>query len=141
MGAAIRCKFKSASFIGLIILITLIVSSCAPNTQVQEGSVECPIRLGSVRPETGSGAVFGNSLADGLNFGVDVVNEQGGILGCQVEIIAYDSQSTPANAATLTQRLITQDNVQLVIGSSISTETLAMMEITENAQVPIYVPS
>lgn len=105
------------------------------------GEIECPLRLGSVRPETGQGASFGQSLANGLAMGFDEVNAQGGILGCDVEVVSYDSQSVPANAATLTQRLITQDNVPLVIGSSISTESLAMMEITENAQVPLYVPS
>lgn len=102
---------------------------------------ECVLKLGSVRPLTGKGASFGQALADGLEMGFDEVNAQGGILGCQVELVAYDSQSEPANAATLTERLITQDQVPLVIGSSISTESLAMMEITENAQVPLFVPS
>ncbi len=119
----------------------LVAAGCSPSPSTGDAGSNCPIRLGSVRPETGQGAAFGQSLADGLAMGFDEVNEQGGIMGCEVQLIAYDSQSVPANAATLTQRLITQDRVPIVLGSSISTESLAMMEITENAGVPLYVPS
>ena len=112
----------------------------APDVFAQ-GKISCPIKIGSVRPESGGGASFGQSLARGLEMGIQEVNTKGGIGGCQVQLIAYDSQSLPANAATLTNRLINQDRVSLVLGSSISTETLAMMEITENAAFPLYVPS
>lgn len=123
-------------------ILAMVVASCGPGaSSAGTGAIKCPLKLGSVRPLTGGGAAFGQSLADGLKMGFDQVNSEGGILGCQVQLVAYDSQSVPANAATLTQRLITQDDVPLVIGSSISTETLAMEEITENAQVPLYVPS
>lgn len=135
-------RSKSFHLFWLFAALMLVAApACASLPGGTGDGLECPLRLGSVRPETGQGAAFGQSLADGLAMGVDEVNAEGGILGCEVEVIAYDSQSVPANAATLTQRLITQDNVPLVIGSSISTESLAMMEITENAQVPIYVPS
>ena len=140
------------SIVGTVLLF--LVSACGsaqPTLDAKEAtpegeeaaptSEECVIRLGSVRPLTGKGASFGSALAEGLYMGFDAVNAQGGILGCQVELVAYDSQSDPAIAATLTERLITQDQVVLVIGSSISTESLAMMEVTENAQVPIFIPS
>jgi branched-chain amino acid transport system substrate-binding protein len=106
-----------------------------------QAKISCPLKIGSVRPESGGGASFGQSLARGLEMGIQEVNSKGGIAGCQVQLVAYDSQSLPANAATLTNRLINQDRVALVLGSSISTETLAMMEITENASFPLYVPS
>lgn len=104
-------------------------------------AVTCPLRLGFVRPESGSGASFGHSLEEGLNMALKEINAAGGIAGCQVQLVAYDSQSIPSNAAVLARRLIFQDRVPLIIGSSPSPEVVAMMEITENAGVPLYVPS
>lgn len=142
-------RIKTKELIPLLVITILVfgVAACGSTQATPAGeetapvAEECVIKIGSVRPLTGGGASFGQALAEGLEMGFDEVNSQGGINGCQVELIGYDSQSDPANAATLTERLITQDQVVLVIGSSISTESLAMMEVTENAQVPIYVPS
>ncbi len=103
--------------------------------------VECPLRIGFVRPESGGGASFGHSLEEGLNMALKEINTSGGIAGCEVKLVAYDSQSIPSNAAVLARRLIYQDKVPLIIGSSPSPEVVAMMEITENAGVPLYVPS
>jgi branched-chain amino acid transport system substrate-binding protein len=109
--------------------------------QSVEAKVDCPLRIGFVRPESGRGATFGHSLEKGMAMALTEVNGSGGILGCEVKLVAYDSQSIPSNAAVLARRLIFQDNVPLIIGSSPSPEVLAMMEVTENAGVPLYVPS
>jgi branched-chain amino acid transport system substrate-binding protein len=110
--------------------------------EVAEAAVPCPIRLGSVRPTSGGMASIGQSMVEGLAMGFDAVKAQGGIGGCKdIEITAYDSQSIPANAATVTRRLVNQDQVPLIISTPISVEVLAMMEVTENAGIPLYVPS
>lgn len=106
-----------------------------------EAAVKCPIRLGNVRPESGVMASIGQSLANSLKMALEEVNAKGGIAGCQVELVSYDTQSVPATAATLARRLVNQDQVPLIISTPISIEVLAMMEVTENAGVPLYVPS
>jgi branched-chain amino acid transport system substrate-binding protein len=104
-------------------------------------AIPCPIRIGSVRPQSGGMAQIGQSLANGLQMGLDKVQADGGIAGCKVELVVYDSQSVPTNAATLTRRLINQYGLNLILSSPISVEALAMLEITENAGIPLYVPS
>jgi branched-chain amino acid transport system substrate-binding protein len=69
-------------------------------------AIPCPIKLGNVRAETGAGAAYGQALATGLKMGFDEINAAGGVAGCPVELVTYDSQSQPGNAATLTQRFI-----------------------------------
>ena len=110
-------------------------------SQAASAAIKCPIRLGNVRPETGASAAYGQSLVTGLKMGFDEINAKGGIAKCQVQLISYDSQSLPANAATLTQRLLYQDSISFVLASSLSLEVLAMMEITESANIPLYVAS
>jgi branched-chain amino acid transport system substrate-binding protein len=104
-------------------------------------AIPCPIRLGNVRAETGAGAAYGQALATGLKMGFDEIDGAGGVAGCKVELVTYDSQSQPGNAATLTQRLLYQDQVPFILSSSLSLEVLAMMELTESAQIPLYVAS
>jgi branched-chain amino acid transport system substrate-binding protein len=120
--------------IGLLLVAALWVHGAA-------AAVSCPIELGSVRPESGSAAYSGRSLANGIQMALDKINAAGGIAGCQVKIIAYDSQSQPGTAATLARRLVFSDHVPLVLGSSMSVESLAMLEVTENAGIPLYVAS
>ena len=137
----LRFSFQLANRLVLLTAVLSFAVSAHVSDVSAQTKISCPLKFGSVRPESGAGASFGQSLARGLEMGVQEVNSKGGIAGCQVHLTAYDSQSLPANAATLTNRLINQDRVALVLGSSISTETLAMMEITENASFPLYVPS
>jgi branched-chain amino acid transport system substrate-binding protein len=104
-------------------------------------AIPCPIEFGSVRPESGASAYSGHSFANGVAMALDQIAEKGGIAGCKVNIIAYDSQSQPGTAATLARRLVFSDHVPFVLGSSMSVESLAMLEVTETAQVPLYVAS
>jgi branched-chain amino acid transport system substrate-binding protein len=104
-------------------------------------AIPCPIEMGSVRPESGASAYSGRSFANGVAMALDRIQQEGGIAGCKVDIIAYDSQSQPGTAATLTRRLLFSDHVPFVLGSSMSVESLAMLEVTETAQVPLYVAS
>ncbi len=109
-----------------------------PPTSVPAG---CPVRIGFVRAYSGKGAVYGQSLDRGVQMGFDEINASGGICGCKVQLVSYDSQSVPANASALTRRLIMKDKVPLIIVSSPSTEILAAEEITETLGVPLYAPS
>jgi len=111
-------------------------------TSAAQAAIPCPLTIGSVRPTSGGMASIGQSMVEGLEMGFDQVKADGGIGGCRdINVIAYDSQSIPVNAATVTRRLINQDQVPLIIATPISVEVLAMMEVTENAGIPLYVPS
>ncbi len=106
-----------------------------------KASQTCPIRIGFVRAYSGKGAVYGQSLDRGVQMGFDEINASGGVCGCDVQLITYDSQSVPANTSALTRRLIMKDKVPLIIASSPSTEIFAAEEITEAMGVPLYAPS
>lgn len=84
-----------------------------------------------------SGALFesGTSLLEGYEFWVDTVNEAGGIpIGDDnylVEFIVYDDESDTTTAATLADRLITQDEVDFLFGPFSSGMALAVGAITD----------
>ncbi len=99
------------------------------------------IKLGTVQPLTGGGSLFGLTAKQGLTLGFEDLNAKGGVKGKKVELIVYDSTTKPPVAATLTQRLIFEDKVPLILGSGSSLDDIAMMEVTEREKFPLLIPS
>lgn len=74
-----------------------------------------PVRIGVALSQTGNLADSGELYKRGVELWRDQVNARGGLLGRQIEIILYDDRSDPATAARLYERLITNDNVDLLL--------------------------
>jgi branched-chain amino acid transport system substrate-binding protein len=62
---------------------------------------------------------------------VEQLNENGGLLGRPVEWLVLDDESSADNAAALYERLITEDEVDLVIGPYGSGNITAAMQVAE----------
>jgi branched-chain amino acid transport system substrate-binding protein len=94
------------------------------------------ILLGAAVSETGQYAREGKDTRQGYDLWVDWVNnEYGGInVGgdrYQVEIVYYDDEGDPDTAANLVERLITEDEVDYLLGPYSSGLTLATSAIAE----------
>lgn len=90
-----------------------------------------PIRLGVALSQTGNLADSAEHYKRGVEVWRDQVNARGGLLKRQVELVLYDDRSDPATAARLYERLITNDNVDLLIspwGSASSATASAVAE-------------
>jgi branched-chain amino acid transport system substrate-binding protein len=74
-----------------------------------------PVRIGVALSQTGNLADSGELYKRGVELWRDQVNARGGLLGRQIEIVLYDDRSDPATAARLYERLITNDNVDLLL--------------------------
>lgn len=97
-----------AFFAPLIAALVLLAASAA---QAQQ-----PIVIGASVSETGPLAVDAAYHLRGLQLGVADANAHGGWLGRKLELKYYDDQSNPGTAVRLYTRLITEDNVDLVVG-------------------------
>jgi len=84
-----------------------------------------PIVVGAMHDRTGSHGIYGKEADDAVKLAVKEINEQGGVLGRKIELIAYDTQSNMQNYAQYSQRLATQEKASVVFGgiSSASRET------------------
>ena len=119
------------SFIFVSVFMTFLLSQ----------AVAQELKLGSVQPLTGGGSLFGLTAKQGFTMAMEELNQKGGVGGKELDIIIYDSTTKPPVAATLAQRLLFEDKVPLIFGSASSVDTLAMMEVTERAQFPLFTPS
>jgi len=75
-----------------------------------------PIKVGFSMSLTGAGAPAGQQLLRALEIWRDDVNAAGGLLDRPVELVHYDDQSTPANVPAIYQKLLSVDNVDLILG-------------------------
>ena len=109
-----------------------------PTEEVVEESAECvgTITLGAAVSETGRFAREGKDTRQGYNTWLDWVNnEYGGIKvgdDCyNVEIVAYDDEGDADTAANLVERLITDDEVDFLLGPYSSGLTMSTSAIAE----------
>ena len=110
-------------------------TACMPasNSGSESGDTEGPIKVGAAVSETGLYSVEGKSIKEGYELWAKKVNEEGGVdvggTKRKVEIVYYDDQSKPETAIKLTQRLISEDEVDFLLGPYSSGLTIATSAI------------
>jgi len=99
------------------------------------------IRFGAAVSLTGANANEGKLTQDGYNFWKKTVNDAGGMMvGTQrymVDVKFYDDESSPDTSAKLTEKLITDDKVNFVLGPYGTSQTLSASAITEKYKTPM----
>jgi branched-chain amino acid transport system substrate-binding protein len=93
---------------------------------------ENPIRIGATMSESGAYSTQGIAARNGYLLCEQHINEQGGLLGRDIEFLIYDDQSDPETAISLYERLINEDQVDAVMGPYGSTLTEAVAPVTES---------
>src|SRR5882672_9900114 len=96
-----------------------------------------PVKLGVVLEITGAAASIGGGERDAVQLAVAKANESGGVNHHDVQLVIRDAQSREDQAAKYASQLISQDRVDLLIGSTRSGPSLAMRPIAEQAKVPM----
>ena len=94
------------------------------------------IKIGFNAPLTGFAAADGNSALVGARLAVEQVNAGGGINGDTIELVVYDDQASPKEAAPLAVKMTTQDEVTAGISGSYSGSTRAAATIFQENSVP-----
>ena len=95
--------------------------------------------LGAVLPLTGSSAVYGESIRNGIQLAFDEAQARGDF-PFPVELKIVDSQSDPKMARQATEQLFADDALT-IIGGVTSTEALEMVEVADTYGKIILSPS
>lgn len=101
------------------------------------GEESGPVKMGVVLDITGAGASLGVAERETIEMLAEQVNEDGGIGGRELEVIIEDNQSTEDGAAKATNKLLTTDEVDILVGASRTGPSLAMRPLAEEAQIPM----
>ena len=107
-------------------------------------SAQTTVPIGAVLPLTGGMAPFGQASLRGIELAVEEINAAGGIEslnGAELELATGDAGSDPTTAASVTQRLISRDQVEAVFGAFASSLSLAASGVAERSRVPFMTMS
>lgn len=98
------------------------------------GSEEGPIKVGVLEDLSGDFSLCGTYKTHAMELAVKEINESGGLLGRQVEIIAPDCQSDNQRYQEMAKKLILEDNVDVIMGAFSSASREAIRPIMEQNQ-------
>jgi hypothetical protein len=72
---------------------------------------------------------------------IEEINRAGGIIGREIEVIAYDPGSVPETYRKLADRLLTEDGASVIFGCSTSAERKAVLPAIERRNGLLWYPS
>ncbi len=119
----------------LVLVIVLVVSALGGYSYAQD---EDPIVIGGTLGLTGAFAGPSADYEAAYDLWLDQVNARGGILGRPVEMIIYDDESTPATAQALYQRLINEDDVDLLLAPYTTFVGGSIIPIAESNEMVLW---
>lgn len=92
------------------------------------------IKIGYFGPLTGGTAQAGQAALNGVQIAVNELNEAGGVLGKQLEIVSYDDKSSPEEAVKAATKLVQVDKVNAIFGSLHSANVQAAGPVIEESK-------
>lgn len=100
---------------------------------IRNAFAEDPIKLGTVFDISGIFDAYGKPIDMAVRLAVKEINDAGGLLGRQVQHIAYDTQSDMALYTQYAQQLTRQDRVDVVHGGILSASREAIRQTLRRA--------
>ncbi|MGZ3287549.1 MAG: transporter substrate-binding domain-containing protein, partial [Xanthobacteraceae bacterium] len=72
---------------------------------------------------------------------IQEINQAGGVLGREIEVVAYDPESDPETYRRLADRLLTDDGISVIFGCSSSAQRKAVLPAIERRNGLLWYPS
>ncbi|MHB8896986.1 MAG: ABC transporter substrate-binding protein, partial [Candidatus Geothermincolia bacterium] len=117
-----------------LVAVSVSAAGCGKKTVDTSKSV---YKIGAVLSLSGPAAPLGVPEQNSLKMLEAQLNAGEGVSGHKVQFVIEDDGSNPATAKTAITKLITQEKVAAMIGSSSTGATLAMVPVAESSQVTL----
>ncbi len=99
------------------------------------GAAVAQVKIADVAELSGAGAAAGAVWHDGVKLAVEEVNAAGGILGEQIELAEYDSQTDPQISRAMVQKAI-DEGTYVLLGTVYSSSTVVNMLVAQQNGMP-----
>lgn len=120
----------------LILLLIFIVSAIAFAGGTKEKADDSVIKIGATYPLTGGVAPIGLNIKRGVDFAVKEINDSGGVLGKKLQVVYGDTTGDAKAGMAEAERLITRENVSIILGSYQSAVTNVVSEVAQRYETP-----
>ena len=120
---------------------TLVLAACGSSSNKSStgssssGGGGNTVALAFVGPLTGPNANLGINIRNGAQVAIDEANKAGGSV--KFELKAFDTQGDPAQAPTVKDKYINDNEVLGVVGPTFSGETKAVLQSYQDATLPM----
>jgi branched-chain amino acid transport system substrate-binding protein len=104
--------------------------------QATEPVCDQPIKIGIIGSMSGTTASLGDYMTKGVTLAVEQKNAEGGVQGCQIELVIYDDEADPTKSVGLAQKVATEDNVTAVWATTNSSTALSDLPVFEQYKIP-----
>lgn len=116
-----------------ILAMALFLSCAASQAQAQ-------IRIGASGPVTGSMAIYGENLKNGVTQAIEDINASGGVLGQKLELVFGDDQGDPRQGVSVANKMV-GDGVRFLVGHINSGVTIPATNVYSEAGVLAITPT
>ena len=103
----------------------------------QELDTENPIKIGYVGALSGDTALWGQAGLNGMELTAKQINEDGGILGREVQVIGLDGKGAPDDSVTAYKKLVEEEGVSAVVGTNCASCNIAIAAVADELEVPV----
>jgi branched-chain amino acid transport system substrate-binding protein len=124
------CAVRLAAVLAAVV-VTAATALAACGTPPSAANAGGPIEIGASLPLTGDFSQPGTQAERGYRVWQDIVNAEGGLLGRPVELNITDDASSQDTTVANYTRLITQDRVDLLLGTFSSLLNFAASAVAE----------
>ena len=111
---------------------TLALAGCLQGGGGESG----PIKIGFNAPLTGFASADGQSARQGAKLAEQLINEDGGVDGRDVQVLVEDDGAESDNAVPVARDFINNENVDFGVSGSYSTPTRAIAPIYDEEGIP-----
>lgn len=125
------------------LLLSCSVSACGRGDQSKApapatpGVTDTEVLLGSSLALEGHASYLGTQTLRGYTCYIEHINENGGIHGRKIRVIAYDDSYDPPKCLVNTQRLIIKDQVFALFSYVGTPTTVKILPMVEEARIPL----
>jgi len=127
--------FYVFAFSAIVVLITCV------GVSAETGVSDTKIKIGTHLALTGPPAFAGKGLLAGMQVYFSYINEQGGIHGRKIELIAEDDGYSPTKAVAAAKKLMDRDEVFAFLGPLGGSLVKVVMPTMEENRIPYLFPS
>lgn len=139
---------RSFALLSLVLVLSLALAGCQGTSEdgaTADGDDEV-IMIGSALCQTGIQAPLDEPALRGAQLAVDVLNEDGGILGKKVELVAMDGKSDPVTVGNVAKQLVNDGAAAIIAPSdfdfggpaSREAQSAGIVGISPSASSPLY---
>lgn len=112
----------------------------ADTEEVPAAATGDTIVIGTISPNTGNLAAYGESVVNAINLAVEEINADGGVLGKPLALISYDDKGDSTEGANAFNKLVGED-VCAIIGSVTSGVTAGLASLADESQIVLLTPT